>query len=341
MPTLSPDEEIPDPTLDAREQALLVELQKEFERFTKPGWVGEPAKKIGGALVRIIPQGVRKSATAASTSMAETELIKKVMDFAGKGFHQLTSLASRGTLSKPKVVAKLSKHGCEVSTFDEICTCRSYRVEAVLERSTLKKVTAAAAEGAVTGAPGLPGVPFNIALSFFLYFRAAQEVALHYGYDVKDDPRELQFAAEVTLQSLDPNFKGEGLAGFIGKMMLATELTALKSALGKTYAEMAAKGGSALLYVQIRALANKAAEKALAKAGKEGLEAGIFKTLLAQIAKRLPKDAGKRVVPGIGAIFGGLSDAYLMSRVLRGAKLIYHKRFLFEKEERIARLGGD
>src|SRR6202035_1190443 len=99
-------------------------------------------------------------------------------------------------------------------------------------------------------------------------FRAAQGIALHYGYDVKEDPRELQFAAEVTLQSLDPNFSGSGLGGFIGKMMLAAEITALKQALGRhTYAEMAKRGGSALLYVQIRALANKAAKTALEKAG--------------------------------------------------------------------------
>jgi len=39
-------------------------------------------------------------------------------------------------------------------------------------------------------------MPFNLALSAFVYCRAAHSVALHLGYDVKDDPRELQFAAE-------------------------------------------------------------------------------------------------------------------------------------------------
>ena len=52
----------------------------------------------------------------------------------------------------------------------------------------------------------------------------------------------------------------------------------------------------------------------------------------------LPKEAGKKGLPLIGALIGGLSDAYLMSRILHGAKLIYHKRYLFEKEERISRL---
>lgn len=49
----------------------------------------------------------------------------------------------------------------------------------------------------------------------------------------------------------------------------------------------------------------------------------------------MPKEAGKKGMPVIGALIGGLSDAYLMSRILRGAKLIYHKRYPFEKEHRI------
>jgi len=30
-----------------------------------------------------------------------------------------------------------------------------------------------------------------------------------------------------------------------------------------------------------------------------------------------------------------LADTYYMSQVLRGSNLVYHKRFLFEKEERV------
>ena len=265
-------------------------------------------------------------------------MIQKTLKIAEKGFRKLTEQASRMTVSKTGVIEKLSARGPAISTFDEICLFRSYDIEAVIEDKTYKDMLLAALEGAATGVFGLPAVPFSLALSFFLYFRAAQSIALHYGYDVKHDPRELQFAAEVTMQSLDPNFSGSGLGGLIGKMMLAAEISALKQALGKTYAEMLKRGGSALLYVQIRALANKAAKQALAKAGQEGMEAGVFKSLLAQLAKRMPKEAGKKALPLIGALIGGLSDAYLMSRILRGAKLIYHKRYLFEKEERISRL---
>ena len=328
----------PKPILDAREEARIAELQTEFEKFTKPGVISRGLTKLTDAVGRAVPQVLKKMLSDAGASMSDLEMLQKALEIAGKGFHKLTQHASRLTVSKPGVMERLSARGPAISSFEEVCLMRSYDIEAVIEDRTYQDILLAAIEGAATGAPGFVGLPFNLALSFFLYFRATQSVALHYGYDVKHDPRELQFAAEVTLQSLDPNFSGSGLGGFIGKMMLAAELSALRQALGKTYMEMAKRGGSALLYVQIRALANKAAKAALAKAGKEGVEAGVFKTLLAQLARRMPKEAGKKGIPLLGAFIGGLSDAYLMSRVLRGAKLIYHKRYLFEKEHRIALL---
>jgi hypothetical protein len=82
-------------------------------------------------------------------------------------------------------------------------------------------------------------------------------------------------------------------------------------------------------------LANKAAEKALTKSGQSGLEAGVFRNLLEQLGRRLPKEAGKKGIPFVGAILGAGFDSYLMHRVLTGANLIYHKRFLHEKEARL------
>jgi hypothetical protein len=219
---------------------------------------------------------------------------------------------------------------------------RSYGIERSLSKREWKDRFAALLEGAATGAPGFIGIPFNVALSFLLYFRATQSTAIYYGYDVRHDPRELQFASEVTLTSLEPNLvKGaETLGGLIGKMMLAGELSALSRGLARTYAEMAHRGGAQLLYVQIRALANKVAEKALKKSGRSGLEAGVFRNLLEQVGKRLPKEAGKKGVPILGAIIGGGCDFYLMHRILTGANLIYHKRFLHEKQVRIDILRG-
>jgi len=82
--------------------------------------------------------------------------------------------------------------------------------------------------------------------------------------------------------------------------MLTAHLSGLQQSLGRlTYTEMAKRGGSELLFVQIRALANKAAEKALAKAGQEGIELGVYKTLVAELAKRIPKETAKKAIPSL------------------------------------------
>jgi len=329
----------PNPILDAREVALVAALQKDFEDFAEPDVIGRGLKKIGSALERVTPSLLKKAFSDAKSMMHALLIIQKSLETAEKGFHLLTQQASRMTISKQGVVEKLSARGAKISTFEEVCLMRSYHIEAVLEDKTFQDTLLAAFQGAATGFFGFAGLPFNLALSFFLYFRAAQNIALHYGYDVKGDPRELQFAAEVTLQSLDPNFSGKGLGGLIGKMMLLMPGSRFKRRLSTlSYTATEGSRGSEMLYVQLRAVANKAAERALAKAGQEGIEAGIFKSLLAQLTQRIPREAGRRAVPIAGAIVGGLSDAYFMTRILRGAKLIYHKRYLFEKAHRISLL---
>lgn len=174
-----------------------------------------------------------------------------------------------------------------------------------------------------------------------LYFRAAQSIALHYGYDVINDPRELQVASEVTLECLAPTSSaGVETAGeVLGKMMTASSMTALREGLKKrTYKEMAQRGGAELFYVQLRALAHKVARKALDKAGAKNLEEHVLKRMLEQVGRRLPKEAGRRAVPVIGGAIGGLFDLSYMNKVLEGANLIYHKRFLFEKEHGVSLL---
>jgi len=330
----------PDPILDARELAMIPKLASQYEKFASPGRIARSLAKVQKFIVLLTPQKVRELASRAVDAAMDTELIKLALNHASKGFGELTKHAARFTHSPDGILCTLRADGHTVASYDHICAMRSYSIEQSLSSRDWKDLCAALIEGAATGAPGFAGVPLNLALSFLLYFRAVQSTALYYGYDVRNDPHELQFASEVTLTSLEPNLAvgAETLGGLIGKMMLAAELSALSRGLSKTYAEMAGRGGTQLLYVQIRALANKAAEKALKNTGRGGLEAGVFRNMLEQVAKRLPKEAGKKAVPLLGAVIGGLCDTYLMHRVLTGANLIYHKRFLHEKEARVEQL---
>lgn len=330
--------EIPNPVLDQRETELLQSITDKYEEFISPGKLTKAIDRVQDKFLKIAPGKLKKIVTDAMDVATEWEMIHKTIEHAGKGFIELQKHASRFTLTKPSTLRLLREKSPHLNKFEHICSLRSYNVESVATKRDYLDLFAALVEGAATGFPGFIGVPFNIALSFFLYFRAAQSMALYYGYDVEEDPNELEFAASVTLMSLSSNKEtgAETLAGMIGKMMFAANMTALKTSLKSlTYTQMAKKGGSELLYVQIRALANKAAEKALKDAGREGLEAGIFKNLLEQVGKRLPKEAGAKSIPILGAVIGGTADTYYMSRVLKGSNLIYHKRFLFEKEHRI------
>ena len=54
-----------------------------------------------------------------------------------------------------------------------------------------------------------------------------------------------------------------------------------------------------------------------------------------QLGARMSKEAGKKAIPVIGAGIGALLDVTTMNSVLKSANMIYHKRFLFEKDHRI------
>jgi EcsC protein family len=324
---------------------LLEKLTDDYRKFVAPGRVGRAVSALTKQIGSVAPDRLQRLAADAIGIAAESDFIKAALTHAGRGFQEIVKHASRFAQSPKRVIEVLRFNGVLVERFEHVCRQRSYEIERVCTGLNHRDILAAVAEGAATGAPGLIGVPFNIALSFFLYFRAAQSTALYYGYDVLGDPRELEFASEVTLASLAPNAEkgAETLGGLIGKMMVAANVSALRHALARrTYEEMARRGGAELLYVQIRAMANKAAARALRGAGTEGLESSVFRTLLERVGSRLPKEAGKKAVPLLGAVIGGLSDGWYMSRVLRGSNLIYHKRFLFEKEHRVRLLdGGD
>lgn len=326
------------PILDKREQELFNRLKKDYERFIAPGPITKSLKKLQDGINWLTPEKVKTLARDSMEAAKQLQVIELVMKQAASGFGELTKYTAKYTLSRTTILKSFEKEGYQISSIEDICFVRSYHIEKFVHRRKLANLFLAFTEGAITGAPGLIGVPFNIALSFFLYFRATQSVALHYGYDVHNDPSELQFAADVTMASLEPSMldKEGTVTGMIAKMMLSVELSSLSHGLGRrTLSQMAERGGSELIYVQIRALANKAAKKALDKTSSKSIEAGIFKNLLEQIARLIPKETTKKSIPFVGAVIGGGCDTYFMKRVLEGSNLIYHKRFLSEKSSRI------
>lgn len=325
--------------LDQKEIELLDTLTQEYEKFVESGPVIKQLTKTKDKVMGLLPEKVKEITTDSLKKASDWAVIQNVIESAGKGFGTVHENTARVTFDKSKIIHFLDDGTYKINEFEQICRLRSYHIEKnALNKRKLLDLPSAFVGGGVTGLFGLWGVPFNLAYTFFMYYRAVQAVALYYGYDVIDDPRELEFSSSVTVTCLSPHLESnaQSLGSIIGKMMFATNVTTLKESLSKlTYTQMAERGGAELLYVQIRALANSQAKKALEKAGKEGAEAGIFKNLLEQIGKRMGKETGKKAVPLLGAIIGALSDTHTMNKIIKGANLIYHKRFLFEKNIRV------
>jgi hypothetical protein len=325
--------------LDEKEQALFKSLSEDWEKFISPSNFEKSVKKIAAPIEKIIPQKIRDEFPEHVKEAMTWDTILQVMEFATKGYGVLSEQLLKYTLTKKKIEKSLSKKIGSDCEFNKICELKSYDIEACINNNKIRKQVTAVLEGGITGVFGFWGVPFNIVVSFLIYYRAVQHIALFYGYDIIEDSRELEIASEVLINSLSPNpvQAGEGVGKYMLKAMFCTEMTSLQRALiqNKSFQEMALKGGSQLFYTQIRALANKAAEKGLQKAGEKGIENVFLKKILENVGRKLPKQIAGKSIPFFGAFIGGGFDTFYMTRVIKGANIQYHKRFLIEKKARI------
>lgn len=332
---------LPSPIVNKKESDALVALTEKYEKMTTPGKLSKAGKKV----VEIIPEPVKKVAKTAKDGITEAEFFAQCMKVVAEGFGILEKQAAKMTVSEKTIVNKINEmtKGNEITSINEVCLARGYNISKLVSKYKTQDLTLALVEGAGTGAFGFAGLPFNLVLSTFLYYRAVQSVAMYYGYDVKNDAAELMIAGDVFMNALSPKSKGSNeVSNIIAKIMVMTETTAIKQTAKKTWSEMAARGGVGLLLTQMRALANKSAQKALEKAGEKGLEESVFKGVFEQIGKGLTKKAIGKAVPVIGAVIGGLFDTAVMNTVIDYADVFYNKRYILEKEVRInALIAGD
>ena len=335
-PTVREDYVAPDPMYDSREMRELSELTERYEKLTEPGILD----RAGSAVMGFLPDGVKDLARGAAESLTEQELYTQMMKIVAEGFGTLERYAAAATVSDKDVLASVNKEAEEhLSSLDELCLLRSYVVARAAQGQNVQHLLLAAVEGAATGAVGFAGIPFNLVLSMFLYYRAVQSIALSYGYDVRNDPSELLIASQVLSFAFSPTGADlGGAAGVVGKIRGIAEVATVGQVVKKGWQAMAERGGACLLIAQMRALAHASARKALEKAGKAGLERSAFRNILEQVGKRLPQKAVQRGVPIIGGLIGALFDTGQMQRTLSIADTFYHKRFLVEKELRVSDL---
>ncbi len=325
---------IPSPVVNKKESDSLVTLTEKYEKLIAPSIVA----KAGNKVAEKIPDTIKLAGKVVKDGISQSEIFGECMRVVADGFGVLEKQAARLSISEAAIVKKINAvtKNNEITCIDEVCLARAYDISKLVSKYKTQDIAYALAEGGATGFFGFAGIPFNLVLSTFLFYRAVQSVAMFYGYDVKNDSSELIIASDVFMNALSPKSKGGNeVSSIISKVMVMTEVTVVKQTSKKTWLEMAEKGGVCLLLTQMRALANKAAQKALEKAGEKGLEESVFKAIFEQIGKKLTKEAIGKSVPAVGAIIGGLFDTAQMNKIIEYADIFYNKRYILEKEVRI------
>lgn len=329
----------PVPIIDKKEADTLDILTEKYTKLIEPSKIA----KLGAKAGQLVPEKIKKWGNNISLNISEKELYSQMMNVIGSGFKAIEEQAAKFSISEKQIITKVNQNfDFEIKQLDEICLVRSYEIAKLVNTYKSQDTLAATIEGGGTGAFGFWGLPFNIVLSTFLYFRTVQSIAMFYGYDVKNDSTELIIASEVFTNALSPSTSdiNNEATNIIGKIMLMSQAAVVKQTAKKTWTDMAARGGIPLLLAQMRALANKSAQKALQNVGAKGLESSIFKESFEQIGRKLTLKTIGKAVPIASAVVGALIDTAQMKKVLEYADIFYQKRFILEKESRISNLIG-
>lgn len=329
----------PIPVVNRKENESLDILTERYNKLIEPGMVA----KLGAKAGQLIPERLKTWGHDIGVNISEQEIYSQMMSIIASGFKVVEEQVAKFSISEKQILRKINQCSpkYEISRLDEICFVRSYDLAKLVSKYKGQDTFAAVVEGGGTGAFGFWGLPFNLVLSTFLYFRAVQSIAMFYGYDVKNDSAELVIASEVFTTALSPvNTDIDEATNIIGKIMLMSQAAVVKQTAKKTWTDMAARGGVPLLLVQMRSLANKSAQKALQNVGAKGLENSLFKESFEQIGRKLTLKAIGKAVPVVSAVISALIDTAQMKNVLEFADIFYQKRFIMEKESRIYTLLG-
>jgi hypothetical protein len=336
---------IPDPIIDVKEANTLDILTERYNKLIEPSKSLKALKKVGSKVGEILPEKVKSFGTDTMSAISEQDLYKQALELVAKGFKSVEEMAAKCSINEKSIVAQINKATphIEIVDLENVCFARSYDISKLVSSYKTKDFFLAFAEGGATGVAGFAGIPFNLVLSTFLYFRAVQSIAMFYGYNVKNSVEEMVIASEVFTRALSPAQQdiNNELTATISKVMLMSQAAVVKQTAKKTWTDMASRGGIPLLIAQMRALANKSAQKALEKAGQKGLENSLFREAFEQIGRKLTLKAVQRAVPVVSAALGAFIDAAQMKKVLDYADIFYQKRFILEKENRLMAFASD
>lgn len=274
----------PAPIITKKEADTLDILTEKYTKLIEPSKLAKLGTKAG----QLVPEKIKKWGIDISLNISEKELYSQMMNVIGSGFKTIEEQAAKFSINEKQIITKVNQNsGFEIQKLDEICLVRSYDIAKLVNTYKNQDTFVATIEGGGTGAFGFWGLPFNIVLSTFLYFRSVQSIAMFYGYDVKNNSTELVIASEVFTNALSPSTSDANneATAIIGKIMLMSQAAVVKQTVKKTWTDMAARGGIPLLLAQMRALAHKSAQKALQNVGQRDWKTTFSKKPLSKLAE--------------------------------------------------------
>ena len=325
---------IPSPILDKREQAIFSGLTYKYIQVKKPGTVSKFADKMLNAAtdnMKILGKDVKKT-------ISETELYNQCMKIVVEGFKVIEEKTAKHTISRETIIQQVDQAVTYTRILDlkEICLIRCYDIDNLITFQKYQNLAFVLLEGSATGVLGFAGMPFNLVLSTFLFFRAVQSIAMFYGYDVVNNKNEMVIASQIFMKTLCPEEESE-FSKVIEKIMMLNFPTAF-SKVPDDSENVQVKEATTELFSQLDVLADKFADKAIENVGQKSFEEKVFKELFEQVGKKIAKGIMKKSIPVISLATGALIDTVQMKKLIDYAKIFYCKRFIAEKEKRIKEL---
>ncbi len=227
--------EKPNPIIDKKEERILKEYDEEYKKLITPSKLSENIKAFGKGVKDIIPNSVIEKYDNYIKAFNDSNVYLEVMKSVSSGFNKIEEIASKYTISEEHILKQINKIDSRINSINEICFTRSYNIKKAISNEKMGSLAFAFAQGGATGFLGLVGIPFNIALSFFIYFRTVQSIAMYYGYDVKNDDSELKIASQVLINSFSPMQQGtnDSMQQMVNKIMIMSQISVLKGGLKK------------------------------------------------------------------------------------------------------------
>lgn len=218
--------------------------------------------------------------------------IGAALETVSQGVTSIANDAAQYSVRTEAIYEEFREDGHDVSQANDIARLELEQIDKVVGYLAAKYKALAGAEGAATGAAGLPGAAADVLAFIPLCLRAIGEYATYYGFP-PDTQQERYYALKV----------------------LELASTGKQVAKASILLELASIGAKAT------------AKQAWAELMKSNIVAAMQQIFKA-VGVRLTKAKLAAAVPAVGAAFNGGFNAYFMSEVCETAFFTYRYRFL-------------